>query len=129
MMMFRRAHNARDRMQDLQIRLRSGLLADTTRDMSAYSGDAQTLINELLTALRETLAERGTSAQENSDEVKIERRFIDAAANSLNLAWASAEDVGAGTDIAEMRARLLEVKTHADFAHAYLNAALGTERE
>lgn len=127
--MFREVHEVHRKVQDLQGQIRSAILADTTPDMTRFGGSAQALVDEVLLRLRRTQSEGAAAEQDVPKEERVERRFVDAAANSLNLAWSSAESVGLGTNVSEMRARLLDLKTHADFAEAYLHAALGTEME
>jgi hypothetical protein len=55
------------------------------------------------------------------------KNLLKAAERALSLAWDKGEKVSLGTNVSEMRARLLDVKTYVDFANAYISAALGTE--
>jgi hypothetical protein len=125
---YRQLHEVRDRMQDLQRHLRSAILADTTEEMTRYGGDAQSLADGLLGSLRDILSQ-GPPGSGARGEKQVEWRSVDAAANSLNLAWGSAERIALGTNVSEMRAYLVDMKTHTDFAEAYVHAALGMEME
>lgn len=124
--MYREIQHVRDTMTDLQIHVRSALLGEDTRDMTTEADTAQAMADQLLNKLNDTL--RNPTKREFG-EPRIERNFVQAAAYALNNAVTSAQGTGIATNVQEMRSRLVDFKTHVDFAEAYLRAALGVGEE
>ena len=125
--MYREIQRVRDDMERVQAPLRSAILAEDTREMTRYAGDAQSAANQLLRAIEE--AGKSEDPVESLTEARVERSFVDAAAGALSKAVVDGERVAVGTNVTEMRDRLLGFKTHVDFAHAYVLAALGGQIE
>ena len=125
--MYREMQRVRDEMETVQAPLRSAILAEDTREITRYLGEAQAAANQLLRAIEEA----GQSQQpvESFGEARVERSFVDAAAGALSKAVVDGERVAAGSTVSEMRDRLLGFKTHVDFAHAYVLAAIGGQIE
>jgi hypothetical protein len=121
---YRRVQTVRDSMDELQSALHDAILSDNTRDMSARAEDAQAITDRLLRDLGNAIGQAWSGQSE-----RVQRSFVEAAISSLRIAWADAEKVGLGTSVAEMRARLLDFKTQADYAAAYLRGALGVEQQ
>jgi hypothetical protein len=124
-MTYRDVQHLIDRMNDVQGHLRVAILSDTTRDMTARSGQAQTLIDTLLQEVDDAL-KVGSSGLE-SRERRGERVMTQAARDALVDSMNGAEKVGLAENAQDMRARLLDFKTHVDFADAYLRAAAGLD--
>jgi hypothetical protein len=119
-MLYRATREVEDKLDVLERHLRAALLADDTRTISAETAAAQALTVEILDRLKTALA--------RVDDGDPDHRFIQAAVNCLSDAWNNAEKVGLGASAAEMRARLIDFKTPADYAAAYLRMAIGYER-
>jgi phosphoribosylformylglycinamidine (FGAM) synthase-like enzyme len=126
-MTYRGVQHLIDRMDDIQGHLRSAILADTTRDMATHSGEAQTLVDTLLQEVDDVLKLGAPDLDENSQSRRIERVMTQAARDTLVDAMNSAEKVGLAENVQEMRERLLDFKTHVDFADAHLHAAAGLD--
>ena len=74
------------------------------------------------------MLDRLKAALSQVDEGDADHRFLQAAVSCLTHAWNNAEKVGLGSSTSEMRARLIDFKTPADYAAAYLRMATGYER-
>jgi CO dehydrogenase/acetyl-CoA synthase delta subunit len=120
--MYRTAQGIRENMVDLEQTLRQGLLSGTTQDISDSATRAMALVDGMLQALRSGFEVGGGDRQDHSTQ-----NLLKAAERALTLAWDRGEKVSLGTSANEMRERLLDFKTYADFANAYVSAALGTE--
>lgn len=129
MMMYRTIHDVQRRMPDLTQSINAAILADDTRDIASHGGAAMTIIDDVLHTLRDALDHEGTSLADEQPEVHLEQRFVQAAADAFTVAWNYVEAIGGGTDVSSMRASMVDGKTHADYAVAYLTAALGEQRE
>jgi CO dehydrogenase/acetyl-CoA synthase delta subunit len=119
---YRTVQEIRDTMADLEQTLRDGLLADSTRVMSEKATEAMAIVDGMLQALRDGASVGGGDRQDHSTE-----NLLKAAERALTFAWNRGEKVALGTSTEDMRARILDFKTYADFANAYVSAALGTE--
>jgi len=117
--MYRHVENVRDRLGDLQNHIRDAVLADNTRDISAHASAAQAVADQVLRELQESLESR------DSGGARVERQFVDLAANELSMSVTEGQRVATGANVQEMRERLLRFKTHADFADAFIRCALG----
>lgn len=124
-MTYRDVQHLLDRMNDVQGHLRVALLADTTRDMTAHSGQAQTLVDTLLQEVDDALKARDSGLE--SGNRRGERVMTQAARDALIDSMNGAEKVGLAENVQDMRERLLDFKTHVDFADAYLRAAAGLD--
>jgi hypothetical protein len=119
-MLYRATREVEDKLDVLERHLRAALLADDTRTISGETAAAQALTVEILDRLKAALA--------HGDEADPDHRFVRSAVSCLSDAWNNAEKVGLGTNAAEMRARLIDFKTPADYAAAYVRLAVGSER-
>jgi hypothetical protein len=117
---YRTLQGIRDRMVPLQQELNAACLAESTEAIGRHATTAMAIVDEVLETLR-----RGGTADDGGD--RVDRNLLQAAQRALAQAWESAEKVSLGTSAQEMRARALDFKTLADFANAYVSAALGTE--
>lgn len=124
-MQYREIRHIRDSMDQVHRPLREAILANDTREMTLLGGRAQAAADELVRRLDEASQRRDNSIEGASSGQRIERVFVQAAISALERAVAQAQRIGLATNVAELRASLLEVKTHGDFADAYLRAALG----
>lgn len=125
-MIYRETQSARDRMEDLQGKLREAILAERTRDILAFSGEAQTIADQLTRSLENALKEGGSGGGSSYGR-RVEQGFVHLAARALSMAVVDGEKVALGQDALGMRNRLFDFKTHVDFADAYLHAALGAD--
>lgn len=119
-MLYRVTRQLEDKLDALDNHLRAALLADDTRTISTEAAAAQALTVDVLDRLKAALAQ--------VDENDPDHRFTQAAITCLTHAWNNAEKVGLGTSASEMRSRLIDFKTPADYAAAYLRMAIGYER-
>lgn len=119
---FRTLQGARDRMVPLQRALQSAVLADSTEDMGRHATEAMAIVDEVLERLR-----AGGSGEAVDRTDAQDRSLAQAAERALTQAWDRAEKVSLATSVSDMRARVLDFKTFADFADAYLTASVGTE--
>ncbi len=120
--MYRRIQDFQREMNDLQGELQAAILSDQIREMDRLAGEAharaENLQRDLQVLLRET-----TGGEED------ERRFAQAALDAMMHAIDAAQKTGLGDSVPALRERLLVFKTWADYADAYLHAALGFEME
>lgn len=121
-MMYRRIQDFQREMNDLQGELQSAILSDQIREMNGHAGEAHARAENLQRDLRALLEEtEGGEADE--------RRFVQAALDSMMHTIDAAQRIGLGDSVPALRERLLVFKTWADYADAYLHAALGFEME
>ncbi|MBV9282436.1 MAG: hypothetical protein JOZ41_20345 [Chloroflexi bacterium] len=120
-MMHRELQHVRDSLDLIHRPLNAAILAESTRDVTAYLGRAQAASDQALLELNNALSRSGSNIG------RTERSLVQAAANALTQAFGGAEKVFLGANVSEMRQRLLDFKTQVDFADAYLRAALGVE--
>jgi hypothetical protein len=95
--------------------------------MTTHSGQAQTLIDTLLQEVDDVLAAAGSEGEPTTHTSRGERVLTQAARNALVDSMNGAEKVGLAENAQDMRERLLDFKTHVDFADAYLRAAAGLD--
>lgn len=119
---YRTVQDIRDRMVPLQQALNSACLANSTEEIGTYATTAMALVDEILRALRTARLGQDAGRVDQHDQ-----NLLQAAERALTQAWESAEKVSLGASVNDMRARALDFKTLADFADAYVSAALGTE--
>ncbi len=117
--MYREIRACGPKLDELDSQLRTALLAEDTRQIGTAATTAQALALELLRTLKEQ--------SDSGSDSDVNPAFVAAAISSLNRAWQHAESVALGTNATEMRAHVVDFKTSADFARAYLRAAIGTE--
>jgi hypothetical protein len=110
-------------MIPLQQALRSATLADSTEEMGRHASDAMAIVDDVLQMLRP-----GGRETEDSRRDAADPQLVRAAERALTQAWDRAEKVSLAGSVVDMRARVLDFKTFADFADAYLSASLGSER-
>ena len=118
---YRTVQGIRNNMVNLQQALRSAFLADSTNEMGRHATEAMAIVDEMLRTLRTD--ESGSDAGEGD---QADQTLLQSAERALTQAWDRAEKVTLATSLPEMRERLLDFKTLADFADAYVSAALGT---
>lgn len=121
-MMYRRIQDFQRDMNRLQGELQSAILNDQIREMDRHAGEAHARAEQLQYDLRSLLEETKSSEGD-------ERRFAQAALDSMMHAIDAAQKTGLGDNVPALRERLLTFKTWADYADAYLHAALGFEME
>lgn len=114
MTMYRQYQELQDQATRMLAALRNALLADETRDATLYSGEAQSIALDIQSTLQELAGDR--------HEV-LRRSTLTAVQNAV----LEAQKVGLGTSVDTMRPYLVDFKTYADFAYAYLTAAVGLE--
>lgn len=117
--MYREIRALTTQLDELFARLRAALLAEDTREIGTAATTAQAMMVELLNAVK------ALAASEGRQDADI--RFVRAALASLEGAWESAQKVALGTSASEMREYVVDIKTNADYARAYLQAAVGAE--
>lgn len=120
-MMYRRIQDFQREMNDLQSDLRTAILSDQIREMDRSAGEAHARAENLQRDLQGLLKESGGEQDE--------RRFAQAALDAMMHAIDAAQKTGLGDSVPDLRQRLLVFKTWADYADAYLHAALGFEME
>lgn len=122
MMIYRQLQELSQQMDRLLECVRSGILADTTSEMSTFAGEARTLADQMIQALDNAL-----SATDSEDPIdgSAERLYASATRAALDDAVNTGEMVDLGASAPEMRERLVDLKTNVDFAAAYLRVALG----
>jgi hypothetical protein len=111
----------------LQKHVRVALLATNTRDAIQHLGAVQQTSAAVLRQLEDALRERGSDAE--SRDRNVQAGVVQAAGRSMSLAVENCQRVALGTNIDEMRERLVDVKTQIDYADAYLRVSLGTEEQ
>ena len=124
--MYREVRDCLQTMQILQKHLEAAIIADDTRVMAPESAAAMAEVDQILAALRSG-TKRADEGQGCDDEGDADRVMVEAAIAALGDAWTTAEKVGLAGSAPEMRARLLTFKTNADYADAYLRAAVKLE--
>lgn len=127
--MYREIRNVQSMVEALQAHVRDALLSTATRDMVEHAGRAQVSAAAAKEGLDSVLAGQADGAANSMGEPRVEARFVHAANRSLSIAITEAEKVALGVDVDSMRARLIDFKSRADFADAYLRAALGIDSE
>src|SRR5947209_8007143 len=113
-------------VEELQVHIRDALLATTTREMVEHAGRAHVsaaAAKEELDRLLDPLYRDDTSF----GEPKVDRTYVGAANRRLSVVITEAEKIALGVDTESMRARLVDFKSCADYADAYLRVAAGME--
>ena len=124
-MLYQDVRQAVRRMDRIHAPLRQAILADSTPQMAEWGTQAQTALNQLLGLLEEALQSNIDSPETLTSEGQVERVLVQAAVSALQRAGTQAQRLFLGTDVSSVRAGLLDFKTQADFADAYLRAAIG----
>jgi hypothetical protein len=109
----------------LQKHLRAALLANNTRDAIGHSGAVHESSAAVLRQIEEAL--HALESASESDDRQVDANIIRAAERAMSLAVEDCERVALGTNVDEMRDRLINVKTQIDHADAYLRVSLGFE--
>lgn len=125
--MYRELQEAQQTMQTVQRFLHDALLSSTTREMAYHATQAQAAAVAAKDELDRALAPYRSGASSDFGEPQVQRRFVEAADQSLAETITEAQKIGLGVDIDSMRGRVIAVKTPADHADAFLRAALGNE--
>lgn len=127
--MYREIRAVQSTVEALQSHIRDALLSTSTRDMIEHSGRAHVSAVAAKEEL-DRLLDSGYAEDESSfGEPRVDRRFVNAANRVLSIVITEAEKVALGVDIDSMRARLIDFKTPADYADAYLRVAVGKESD
>jgi len=119
--MYREIRDAQHIMESILNHVRTAILAENTRDMNEYAGAAQAGI----VRVKQRLV--GINDEGDGGGPHVDRHFLETAVTALERAFAQAEHVAMAVNTGEMRAYLVDFKTYADHADAYLRAALGME--
>jgi hypothetical protein len=127
--MYREIREVQSTVEALQTHVRDALLSTSTRDMVEHTGRAQVSAVAAKEELDRLLDGHDADDPSSFGEPRVESRFVDAANRSLGVAITEAEKLTLGVDVDSMRARLVDFKTLADFADAYLQAAVGVDSE
>lgn len=112
-------------MEALQGHMRAALLANNTRDASRHAEAVQAASAVAHRQLEGALA--GGGGPSDGEGRSGYSDFLRAAVRAMSDAIERSERVALGSNIDEMRSRLIDVKTEIDYADAYLRAALGGE--
>lgn len=117
------------RREALQRLLRSAIMAETIGEMQNLAGaahaEAVNLDDELNALLKDAAWDPGLPT--TGGDKRRARELVRAARDSVEYAILAAQRIGLADTAGEMRAYILDFMTQADFAEAYLRAALGTE--
>jgi hypothetical protein len=116
-MLYQNVHRAVENLDRIHVPLREAILADSIEEMTERGEQAQVAADQILGAIEEGLEAHGAG--------RVERVFVQAAVNALQLALTQAQRISLATDVSGVRAALLDFKTQVDFADAYLRLALG----
>lgn len=122
--MYHAVQESRQAMQDLMRDLREALLASNTREVANAATKGMADADRALRILKSGLEDdRSPGVGQRS----ADRGLVEAAVAALNRAWTDTEKVELGRDVDEMRGVVYDIKTQADYADAYLAAAVGWE--
>jgi hypothetical protein len=127
--MYREIRAVQSIVEALQSHIGDSLLSTSTRDMIEHTGRAHVSALAAKDQLDLLLDRHYTEDESSFGEPRVDRRFVDAANRALSVVITEAEKVALGTDIESMRARLIDFKTRADYANAYLRVAVGKESD
>jgi hypothetical protein len=127
--MYREIRAVQSIVEALQSHIGDSLLSTSTRDMIEHTGRAHVSALAAKDQLDRLLDRQYTEDESSFGEPRVDRRFVDAANRALSVVITEAEKVALGTDIESMRARLIDFKTRADYADAYLRVAVGKESD
>jgi len=119
--MYREVQHIRDNVAGVQREVNAGILAESTRDITAHTSQAMALIDGLIQSLN--------NLNRSGNNEGVEPQLVDATGRALNRAWVQAERVAIGSSVAEMRQALVDCKTFVDYAEAFVSASLGVELE
>lgn len=122
--MYRRIQDTQNTMEALHEHMRAALLSQNTRDAIGHAGAVQEASAMVLHQLENSQKEGSTGAFGGRD---IDPAIVRSAIRAMNLAIENSERVALGSNIDEMRDRLIDVKTQIDYADAYLRVAIGHE--
>jgi hypothetical protein len=124
-MVYRDLQDTQLTMEALHAHLRAALLANNTRDAIGHAGAAQEAAAVVLRKLEQALRSsdnRGSALRDANPDM------LRAAHSSMSIAVEAGERVALGTNIDQMRDRLIDFKTQVDYADAYLRVSLGAEQ-
>jgi hypothetical protein len=127
--MYREIRAVQSTVEALQSHIGDALLSTSTRDMIEHTGRAHVSAVAAKEELDRLLGSRPTEDESSFGEPRVDPRFVEAANRALSTVITEAEKVALGIDIESMRARLIDFKTRADYADAYLRVAVGMERD
>ena len=125
--MYREIRAVQSTVEELQSHIRDALLATTTREMIEHSGRAHVSATAAKEELDRLLAPLYRDEHPSFGDPHVDRRYVDAANRKLSVVITEAEKVALGVDVESMRTRLIDFKTCADYADAYLRVAVGME--
>ena len=127
--MYREIRAVQSTVEGLQSHIRDALLATSTREMIEHAGRAHVSAAAAKEELDRLLGSGYSEDDSTFGEPRVDRRFVDAANHALSVVITEAEKVALGVDVESMRARLIDFKTRADYADAYLRVAVGMEAD
>lgn len=119
--MYRQVQRVRDSLGQLEGVLREAILAEEFPEMTRLGTDAMVMIDQMIQTLH------AGENEHNLGEPDLDARLLDAGRHQLGLAWSVAERMALAKDVREARGFLLDVKTAADLAAAYLAGSMGEE--
>jgi hypothetical protein len=121
-MAYRDIQETQQTMEALHEHLRAALLANNTRDAIGHAGAVQEASAVVLRHI-----ERALGSDEGGDGGgrDVDSNLVRAAQTAMSRAVDNGQRVALGTNIDQMRDRLIDVKTEVDYADAYLRVALG----
>jgi hypothetical protein len=122
---YRQIREVQSIVETLQSHLRDALPSTSTRDMVEHAGRAQVSAVAAKQELDSLVSGEDEDTSSSFGEPRIDSTYVDAANRSLSIAITEAEKLALGLDVDSMRARMIDFKTRADFADAYLRAAIG----
>lgn len=125
--MYREIRAVQSTVEALQAHVRDALLSTSTREMLEHTGRAHVSAVASKEALDRLLDGSDRSAEASFGDPHVNPRYVDAANRALGNVITDAEKVALGVDVDSMRARLIDFKTQADYADAYLRVAVGME--
>lgn len=114
-------------VEDLQSHIRDVLQATTTRETIEHAGRAHVSAAAAKEELDTLLDGRYRENESSFGEPRVDRRYVDAANRALTILVTEAETIALGVDVESMRARVIDFKTRADYADAYLRVAVHME--
>lgn len=127
--MYREIREVQSMVDVLLTHVRDALLATSTRDMVEHNGRAHTSAVSAKEQIDRILSREGDDGGTSFGEPRVESRFVEAANRQLSAAISEAEKIELGVDLESMRERVIDFKTRADYAGAYLRVAVGTDSD
>jgi hypothetical protein len=125
--MYREIRAVQSIVEALQSHIGDALRATSTRDMIEHAGRAHVSAVAAKEELDRLLGSGYQESETSFGDPHVDPRYVDAANRALSVVITEAEKIALGVDVDSMRARLIDFKTRADYADAYLRVAVGME--